>query len=132
MVQETTFASGQTGSEQTCTDSWALAKKRANAYLKLHQIDDATREQLLASISRKLARLPACSEQELIRHFINTAQAEMASLALDSPAEAEWFPETDDNRPDSRIQTGPRFERSSIRVAPLQTINLGLLRLRHH
>ena len=132
MVQETTFASGQTGSEQTCTDSWALAKKRANAYLNLHLIDDATREQLLASISRKLARLPACSEQELIRHFINTAQAEMASLALDTPAEAEWFPEADDNRPDSRTQTGPRFERSSIRVAPLQTINLGLLRLRHH
>ena len=138
MVQETTILSGHTGSDSALRmDSWALAKKRADDYLKLYHIPPAEREKLLESVTRKLTRATPCSEQELIQRFINTLRAELAAVA--SIEEDEEMPELDDSKdtkPDTRTKTGPRFERSSIRVAPLQAISLGLLRSRqrhlHH
>ena len=103
-------------------DSWQLAKKRADNYLKLHQIAESEREQLLAQVTQKLMRLAPCSEQVLIEHFLNTVRQELAAQ------QAQKLKLSEVDNLDSRGKTGPRFERSSIRVAPLQTINLRLLR----
>jgi hypothetical protein len=88
-------------------DAWAKARKRADSYLKLHRIADREREHLLSSVARKLVRTSPCSEQELIQLFITTVQDELAA-----------------QKAETRTQTGPRFERSSIRVAPLRSISL--------
>ena len=138
MVQETTISSGHLGSDSVLrVDSWALAKKRADDYLKLYRVPPAEREQLLENVSRKLTRSTPCSEQELIQRFISTVRAELATIpSLDMADEALDFEEVKETKPDSRAKTGPRFERSSIRVAPLQALSLGLLRSRqrhlHH
>ncbi len=95
-------------------DAWAKARKRADSYLKLHKIADREREQLLANVARKLVRTGPCSEQELIQLFITTVQDELAA-----------------QKAATRTQTGPRFERSSIRVAPLRSISLLPRRSRH-
>ena len=130
----------QTPSSLTTPDSAAshntrvLAKKRANDYLKLHRLPEAEREHMLARITNKLARAGLFSEQELIQLFISTAQEELALMQSDAkdaaccqgkkPSEsASTVPEEQDAKTD-RTQTGPRFERSSIRVAPLQAITL--------
>ena len=105
-----------------CMDSWQLAKKRADNYLKLHQIAENEREQLLAQVTQKLMRLAPCSEQVLIERFLNTVRQELAAQ------QAQKLKLSEVDSLDSRGKTGPRFERSSIRVAPLQTINLRLLR----
>ena len=61
----------QTASSHATLDSsasmntWILAKKRANAYLKLHRLPEMEREQLLARITNKLARAGLFGEQEL-------------------------------------------------------------------
>lgn len=88
-------------------DAWAKARKRADSYLKLHKIADREREQLLGNVARKLVRSGPCSELELIQLFIATVQDELAA-----------------QKAATRTQTGPRFERSSIRVAPLCSISL--------
>lgn len=138
MVQETTISSSHLGLDSVLRmDSWALAKKRADDYLKLYRVPPAEREQLLENVSRKLTRSTPCSEQELIQRFISTVRAELATIpSLDMADEALDFEEVKETKPDSRAKTGPRFERSSIRVAPLQAISLGLLRSRqrhlHH
>ena len=103
-------------------DSWQLAKKRADNYLKLHQIAENEREQLLAQVTQKLMRLAPCSEQVLIERFLNTVRQELAAQ------QAQKLKLSEVDSLESRGKTGHRFERSSIRVAPLQTINLRLLR----
>ncbi len=92
------------------SNAWLIAQKRANDYLKLHRLLDSERERLLAQITKKLARAGLFSEQELIQLFISTAQEELALLQA--------------KESDNRTPTGPLFERSSIRVAPLQAITL--------
>lgn len=129
----------QTASSHTTVDSsaamttWELAKKRANAYLKLHRLPEMEREQLLARITNKLARAGLFGEQELIQLFISTAQEEVALLQAQTNAESSppkaaqpthSITVEPDSKADNRIQTGPRFERSSIRVAPLQAITI--------
>ncbi|OQX13508.1 MAG: hypothetical protein BWK73_12055 [Thiothrix lacustris] len=94
----------------TPSNAWLIAQKRANDYLKLHRLLDSERERLLAQITNKLARAGLFSEQELIHLFITTAQEELALLQA--------------KESDNRTPTGPLFERSSIRVAPLQAITL--------
>lgn len=94
----------------TPSNAWLIAQKRANDYLKLHRLLDSERERLLAQITKKLARAGLFSEQELIQLFISTAQEELALLQA--------------KESDNRTPTGPLFERSSIRVAPLQAITL--------
>ncbi|WMP18879.1 hypothetical protein [Thiothrix lacustris] len=105
------------------TDTWILAKKRANDYLKLHRLPEAEREHLLTRITHKLARAGLFSEQELIQLFISTAQKELALLQVTEEKSTKISLEEQDAKAD-RTQTGPRFERSSIRVAPLQAITL--------
>lgn len=116
-------------------DAWTLAKKRTNDYLKLHRLPEAEREHLLARITHKLARAGLFAEQELIQLFISTAQEELALIQANgtdtsgcqckkSAAQPAVIPAEQDSKPDNRTQTGPRFERSSIRVAPLQAITL--------
>lgn len=90
-----------------CHEAWAHARKRADDYLKLHRLPSAEHEQLLTQVAQKLTRATPCSEQELIQLFISTVQQELAA-----------------QQAQARTQTGPRFERSSIRVAPLRTIQL--------
>lgn len=114
----------------TSIDPWVLARKRANDYLKLHRIPEAEREQLLSRISGKLARTGLYPEQELIRLFISTAQEELALLQNQRPStsccQCKKTAEDDlqQGKPEVRTQTGPRFQRSSIRVAPLKAISL--------
>lgn len=108
MVQDTTFSLAQSSPESTVRmDAWTQARKRADDYLKLHRLPGDEREQLLARVAHKLTRTSPCSDQELIQRFIRTVQEELAAQKVDT-----------------RTQTGPRFERSSIRVAPLRTITL--------
>jgi hypothetical protein len=129
----------QTISSHTTLDSnaamttWELAKQRANAYLKLHRLPETEREQLLARITNKLARAGLFGEQELIQLFMRTAQEEMAVLHAQAKAESQppkaaqpndSVADEHEGKADNRTQTGPRFERSSIRVAPLQAITL--------
>ena len=112
------------GSEvKASTDTWILAKKRANDYLKLYRLPEAEREHLLTRITHKLARAGLFSEQELIQLFISTAQKELALLQVTEEKSAKTPLDEQDAKAD-RTQTGPRFERSSIRVAPLQAITL--------
>ncbi|WP_028490513.1 hypothetical protein [Thiothrix lacustris] len=106
------------------TDTWILAKKRANDYLKLHRLPEAEREHLLTRITHKLARAGLFSEQELIQLFISTAQKELALLQVTEEKSAKTHPLDEQDAKADRTQTGPRFERSSIRVAPLQAITL--------
>ena len=121
-------------------NAWQLARKRADDYLKLHRMPDAERESLLSQTAHKLTRTQPCTEQELIQLFISTVQAELAAAQMPAskPVTTNAQPEMDeqDVKGDARTKTGPRFERSSIRVAPLQAITLRLLRLRqrhtHH
>jgi hypothetical protein len=103
-------------------DSWQLAKKRADNYLKLHQIVESEREKMLAQVMQKLMRLAPCSEQALIERFLNIVRQELAAQQAQNIKSAE------EESLESRGKTSPRFERSSIRVAPLKTINLRLLR----
>lgn len=138
--------SGHTSQDSKASiDAWALARKRANDYLKLHNLPEAEREHLLTRITHKLARAPLCPEQELIRHYLDLAQEELSLLQTTatngsccqckkSSSKTEELI-TADGKPEARTQTGPRFQRSSIRVAPLKAITLlpsrSRLRTRH-
>ncbi|MBU0656297.1 MAG: hypothetical protein KJ914_14335 [Gammaproteobacteria bacterium] len=146
MTELVTFLSGHTNPDSKAPmDAWTLARKRANDYLKLHNLPEAEREHLLTRITHKLARAPLCPEQELIRHYLSLAQEELALLQTattdgsccqckkSSSKTGELI--TADGKPETRTQTGPRFQRSSIRVAPLKAITLlpssSRLRTRH-
>lgn len=111
-------------------DAWNLAKKRTNDYLKLHRLPDVEREHLLARISHRLAHANVFVEAELIQLFLSTAQEELALVqtsvkdAACCQCKKTATQEPQASKPDNRNNTGPRFERSSIRVAPLQSISL--------
>ena len=89
------------------SEAWAHARKRADDYLKLHRLPTAEHEQLLTQVAQKLTRAAPCDDQALIQLFISTVQQELVA-----------------QQAQARTQTGPRFERSSIRVAPLRAIPL--------
>lgn len=122
-------------------DTWKVAQNRTNSYLKLHGLENAECERVLKRINHKLSRqTSSCQEKELLRLFITAAQEELAAL---QKAQSEKYTSCsqrilslDTNHAESRIKTGPRFERSSIRVAPLQSISLlptrARLLLEHH
>lgn len=137
MTEQLTQTSSNTSALDTTTSAtWGLAKKRANDYLKLHHLPEAEREQLLARITGKLARAGLFTEQELIQLFISTAQEELALMQAGNAdssccqckkttVDVSSSMEETENKTDNRTnKTGPRFERSSIRVAPLQAITL--------
>ena len=130
------FGSTQADSSRR-TDTLSLARKRANDYLKLHHLPEAERERLLECVAQKLVRVNVHTEQEMIQKFITTLQEELAfehtiaqTQKPTAKATASIETETDISKPESRNKTGPRFERSSISVAPLQAISLRLLRQR--
>ncbi len=111
MVEQSTLVTGQTTPDSTLRmDAWAQARKRADNYLKLHQLGSHDRELLLTAVANKLMRTvpTSCSEQELVQLFIGTVQTELTAQQADT----------------AHSKTGPRFERSSIRVAPLRAITL--------
>lgn len=117
------------------TNGWLLAKKRAYDYLALHHLPAAQCERLVEQVSQKLLHSPAHTEQALIQQFMQTIRQEL-TFEQAQPANVAQHSESmhdvsfAERRMESRNQTGPRFERSSIRVAPLQAITLRLLRSR--
>jgi hypothetical protein len=107
-MKHETFSTSEATSEPAFSlDVWTHARKRADNYLKLHQLPTEQRDELLTQVAQKLTRTSPCSEQELIQRFISTVQLELAA-----------------QQAANHQQTGPRFERSSIRVAPLRAITL--------
>lgn len=119
-----------TAGASTALDAWNLAKKRTNDYLKLHRLPDVEREHLLARISHRLAQANVFDQAELIQLFLSTAQEELALVqtsikdAACCQCSKTSVQEPQVNKSDNRNNTGPRFERSSIKVAPLQAISL--------
>ncbi len=115
-------------------DAWSLARKRADDYLKFNRLPQPEREHLLARITYKLAQTNCFDEQELIRLFIGLAQEELALLQPPStdgaccqcrkPVSNAVDTTAYEMKPEARTQTGPRVQRSSIRVAPLKAITL--------
>ncbi|MDD5391391.1 MAG: hypothetical protein PHE17_00095 [Thiothrix sp.] len=143
MVQHTTFSASQSAPDSSLRmDAWAQARKRADDYLKLHRLPGTEREQLLARVAHKLTRTAPCPDHELIQLFIRTVQEELDAQKQAQPAavyepsnaayDLEDDAETLAQKAEARTQTGPRFERSSIRVAPLRAITLLPLRSRQH
>lgn len=112
--------------------AWELARKRTNDYLKLHRLADATREQVLANVSQHLLNTTTVSPSELIALFIEKAQQELAALSANGTACCQCSKTAE--KPENRTNTGPRVERSSIRVAPLKSIEIlpSITRVSHH
>lgn len=107
-VQRTTETPSTVTESTPCDQAWGQARQRADNYLKLHRLPAAEHDALLERVAQKMTRSTPCSTQALIQLFISTVQREL---------EAHQKAQT-------RTQTGPRFERSSIRVAPLRAITL--------
>lgn len=98
-------------------DPWALARRRVHSYLSLQRLSEITCEHILQQTTQQLPNQPPKSEAEQIQLFLQIAQ-KIAQLAPMSDGRvAHWTART----------TGPRVERSSIKVAPLQAISLRLL-----
>lgn len=112
--------------------AWELARKRTNDYLKLHRLNDDTREKILTRVSQHLLNTTTVNPSELIALFIEKAQQELAALSTNGTACCQRSKTAD--KPENRIKTGPRVERSSIRVAPLKSIELlsSITRVSHH
>jgi hypothetical protein len=106
------LASSQTLSTK---DPWALARRRVHSYLSLQRFSEMTCEQILQQTTQQLPSQPPKTEAEQIQVFLQTAQ-KIAQLTPNEARVAHWTART----------TGPRLERSSIKVAPLQAISLRL------
>ena len=110
---------------QAAKDPWALARRRAGAYLSLQRVPEATCEQILQQAAQQLPTKPPKSEAEQIQAFLQSAQ-KATQLILGchysehlTSANARFTNWT-------ARKTGPLVERSSIKVAPLQAISLRL------
>lgn len=114
--------------------AWELARKRTNDYLKLHRLADATREQVLTRVSQQLLDTTTVNPSELIALFIEKAQQELAALSANGAACCQCSKTAEKEKPENRMKTGPRVERSSIRVAPLKSIELlpSIVRVSQH
>ncbi len=111
---------------QAAKDPWALARRRARAYLSLQRVPEATCEQILQQAAQQLPAKPPKDEAEQIQTFLQSAQkATQLTLGchysehLTSANNARFTNWT-------ARKTGPLVERSSIKVAPLQAISLRL------
>lgn len=91
-----------------CDQAWKQAHQRASNYLKLHRLPAEEHDALLERVAQQMTRSTPCSTETLIQLFISTVQRELEAH----------------QKTQIRIPTGPRFERSSIRVAPLRAITL--------
>ncbi|WP_298610435.1 hypothetical protein [uncultured Thiothrix sp.] len=108
-------------------DPWALARRRARAYLGLQALPETTCEQIIQHAMQYLPAKPPKAEAEQIQSFLQSAQKATQMLLgvtysehLVSSANTGRFVNW------TARKTGPRVERSSIKVAPLQAISLRL------
>lgn len=108
-------------------DPWALARRRARTYLSLQALPEATCEQILQQALRYLPSKPPKAEAEQIQAFLQSAQ-KATQLLLGSAYSAQLVNSANTGRFANWTarKTGPRVERSSIKVAPLQAISLRL------
>lgn len=117
------LATPQAGSTK---DPWALARRRAHAYLNLQRVPEAACEQILQQAATTLPVKPPKAEAEQIQAFLQSAQ-KATHLILGCQ-----YPEHLTSANNGRFanwtarKTGPQVERSSIKVAPLQAISLRL------
>lgn len=111
-------------------DPWASARQRVRTYLNLQHIPEATCEQILQQAAQQLPTKPPRSEAEQIQLFLQSAQN--AAQAVIGCNAAEQLTQITHGRITnwSARKTGPRVERSSIKVAQLQAISLGLTSIR--
>ena len=116
---------------QYSKDPWALARRRARVYLSLHHLPEATCEQVLAQAAAQLPAKPPKAEAEQIQIFIQHAQK--VTQTLIGCTYPEPMPVAANGRMSTWTarKTGPRVERSSIKVAALQAISLRLNPNRH-
>lgn len=111
---------------QSSKDPWALARRRARIYLSLQALSEATCEQILQQAVLYLPAKPPKAEAEQIQFFLQGAQK--ATQHLLGCAYSEQLASANNGRFTNWTarKTGPRVERSSIKVAPLQAISLRL------
>ncbi|HPY41545.1 MAG TPA: hypothetical protein PLM98_13565 [Thiolinea sp.] len=110
----------------TAKDPWALARRRASAYLSLQRVPEATCEQILQQAAQQLPAKPPKSEAEQIQAFLQSTQ--QATQMILGCHYSEHLASANDARFSNWTarKTGPLVERSSIKVAPLQAISLRL------
>ncbi|HMT94579.1 hypothetical protein [uncultured Thiothrix sp.] len=109
-------------------DPWALARRRARTYLSLQALPEATCEQILQQALHYLPSKPPKAESEQIQAFLQSAQQATQILLGSSTYNAQLVNSAKTGRfvNWTARKTGPRVERSSIKVAPLQAISLRL------
>lgn len=105
-------------------DPWALARRRARAYLSLQCIPELTCEHILQQAAQQLPAKPPKLEAEQIQLFLQSAQ-KVTQMVLGCHY-SEQLASVNNGRVATWTarKTGPRVERSSIKVAPLQAISL--------
>ncbi len=108
-------------------DPWALARRRARTYLSLQALPEVTCEQILQQALHYLPSKPPKAESAQIQAFLQSAQ-QATQLLLGSTYNAQLVNSANTGRfvNWTARKTGPRVERSSIKVAPLQAISLRL------
>lgn len=108
-------------------DPWALARRRTRSYLSLQRLSEAACEQILQQTAQQLPSQVPKLEAEQIQLFLQTAQ-KFVQRMLDNQSLTPLtsMNETRTTHWTAR-KTGPRVERSSIKVAPLQAISLRLV-----
>ena len=110
----------------TAKDPWALARKRAHAYLSLQRVPETTCEQILQQAAQQLPAKPPKGEAEQIQAFLQSTQK--ATQLILGCHYSEHLTSANNARFTNWTarKTGPLVERSSIKVAPLQAISLRL------
>lgn len=108
-------------------DPWALARRRARAYLSLQALPETTCEQILQHAMQYLPAKPPKTEAEQIQIFLQSAQqATQMLLGVNYSEQLVSSANTGRFVNWTARKTGPRVERSSIKVASLQAISLRL------
>lgn len=112
---------------QSSKDPWVLARRRARTYLSLQDLSEVTCEQILQQALHYLPSKPPKAEAEQIRAFLQSVQ-KATQLLLGGAYSTQLVNSVNMGRFANWTarKTGPRVERSSIKVAPLQAISLRL------
>ncbi|TXH70863.1 MAG: hypothetical protein E6Q83_04930 [Thiothrix sp.] len=108
-------------------DPWALARRRARAYLSLQDLPEVTCEQILQQAQFYLPAKPPKAEAEQIQAYLQSAQ-QATQLLLGGTYSAQLVNSANNGRFANWTarKTGPKVERSSIKLAPLEAISLRL------
>lgn len=107
-------------------DPWAAARQRVRTYLTLQRIPELTCEQILHQAVQQVPAKPPKAEAEQIQLLLQAAQKVTQAVMGCSYAEQSAQPSNSRSANWTARKTGPRVERSSIKVAPLQAISLRL------